>query len=247
MKKILLSLTITLLFLFNLNVFAEETEETKTQKEITYDENTSTKMMTDKMIQNHISEIGYRLLNANRIEARMVFIYKDKDVKIEGEPGLTKRQIIVYDKTINHTSNDDEIAAYLARQICKSAESYNGMFNGTLTSVQIKSAPKKYEIFFDKRAVDFLVTANFNPIGLITFLHKSEPQRRFDKFSTHNLTSKRLAHIYEYIYTKYPMYLLKNTYITDETYQNFLLNSIENRKKLYKKIETKSKKKVDYE
>jgi hypothetical protein len=203
--------------------------------------------MTDKEIQNHITDIGYKLLNANKIDVRMVFVYKDKDVKIKGEPGLTKRQIILYDKTLKFAKDDAELAAYLARKICKSAESYDGMFNGTLTSVQIKSAPKKYEIFFDKRAVDFLVTAGYNPIALITFLHKSEPQKRFDKISSHNLTSKRLAHIYEYIYTKYPSYLVNNEYINDETYQHFLLSSIDNRRKLYKKIESNSKKKVDYE
>jgi predicted Zn-dependent protease len=95
--------------------------------------------------------------------------------------------------------------------------------------------------------VDFLVTAGYNPLALITFLHKSEPQKRFDRFSAHNLTSKRLANIYEYIYKRYPSYLVNNEYINDETYQHFLLSSVENRRKLYKHISTKSKGKVDYE
>lgn len=244
MKKFILFLAITVFTIFNLNAFAAE-EQTK--QKIQYDVNTSTQIMTDKDIQNHITEIGFKLLNANKIDVRMIFVYKNKNVKIKGEPGLTKRQIVLYDETLKFAKNEEELAAYIARKICKSAESYDGMFNGTLTSIQVKSAPKKYEIFFDKRAVDFLVTAGYNPIALITFLHKSEPQRRFDKFSSHNLTSKRLANIYEYIYTKYPSYLVNNEYINDETYQHFLLSSIENRKKLYQKISTKSKKKVDYE
>lgn len=244
MKKFILFLAITVFTIFNLNAFAAE-EQTK--QKIQYDINTSTQIMTDKDIQNHITEIGFKLLNANKIDVRMIFVYKNKNVKIKGEPGLTKRQIVLYDETLKFAKNEEELAAYIARKICKSAESYAGMFNGALTSIQVKSAPKKYEIFFDKRAVDFLVTAGYNPIALITFLHKSEPQRRFDKFSSHNLTSKRLANIYEYIYTKYPSYLVNNEYINDETYQHFLLSSIENRKKLYQKISTKSKKKVDYE
>ena len=244
MKKIILFLIITFLCISNLNAFAEEKIK---KEEIVYDANTSTKIITDKEIQNHITEIGFKLLNANKIDVRMVFVYKDKNKKIKGEPELTKRQIILYDKTLNFAKNDDELAAYLARKICKSAESHDGKFNGALTSVQIKSAPKKYEIFFDKRAVDFLVTAGYTPLALITFLHKSEPQKRFDRFSAHNLTSKRLANIYEYIYKRYPSYLVNNEYINDETYQHFLLSSIENRRKLYKHISTKAKGKVDYE
>lgn len=244
MKKFILFLAITVFMIFNLNSFAAEEQ---TEENFQYDANTSTQIMTDKNVQNHITEIGFKLLNANKIDVRMIFVYKNKNVKIKGEPGLTKRQIVLYDETLKFAKNEEELAAYIARKICKSAESYDGMFNGALTSIQVKSAPKKYEIFFDKRAVDFLVTAGYNPIALITFLHKSEPQRRFDKFSSHNLTSKRLANIYEYIYTKYPSYLVNNEYINDETYQHFLLSSIENRKKLYQKISTKSKKKVDYE
>jgi hypothetical protein len=61
------------------------------------------------------------------------------------------------------------------------------------------------------------------------------------------LTSKRLANVYEYIYTKYPYYLKNNEYITNEAYQNFLLTSVENRKKLQDKVRTGSKKEIKYE
>ena len=172
---------------------------------------------------------------------------KDKEKLMKVEPGLMKRQIIIYDKTIQFASSDDEVAAYLAREICKSAESYSGAFKGFVSSAQIKMAPKKYELFFDKRAIDFMVMAGYNPLGFITFIHKSQPQKRFDKVSRHNLTSKRLANIYEYIYTKYPYFLANNEYLDNETYQHFLLTSIENRKKLNKKIKSGSKKAADYE
>ena len=135
----------------------------------------------------------------------------------------------------------------IAREISKSAESYFGGFRGFVTSFQVKAAPKKYERLFDKRAVDYMVKAGYNPLGLITYLNKSQPQKRYDTISRHNLTSKRLSNIYEYIFVKYPYYLKYNEYIENEAYQNFLLTSIENRKKLHEKIKSGSDKAVKYE
>ena len=85
-------------------------------------------------------------------------------------------------------------------------------------------------------AVDYMVNAGYNPIGLITFINKSFPQARQDKFSSNNLTSKRLAHIYERIYIQYPSFLVNNIYLKNDSYQNFLLTSQDNRQKLQDKI-----------
>ncbi len=228
------------------DIYEDFSEEIISQSEESY--NTQEKYILENMnMQKHISNIGYKILNANKIDVRMAFVYRSGNSRLTVEPGLIKRQILVYDDNIQFASDDNEIAAFLARQICKSEESYYGMAKGTLTSLQVKCAPKKYEIFFDKRAVDLMVAAGYNPIGLITFLNKSEPQRRYDKISKHNLTSKRLAILYEYIYTKYPYFIKNNEYISNEAYQNFLLISTENRKKLYEKIKTGSKGKINYE
>ena len=198
-------------------------------------------------LQKQVSDIGFKILNANQIDVRMIFVYKDNESKIKLEPGLMKRQIFVYDETLQFASNGDELAAYIAREISKSTESYFGGFRGFVTSFQVKAAPKKYERLFDKRAVDYMVKAGYNPLGLITYLNKSQPQKRYDTISRHNLTSKRLANIYEYIFVKYPYYLKFNEYIENEAYQNFLLTSIENRKKLHEKIKSGSDKAVKYE
>ena len=109
------------------------------------------------------------------------------------------------------------------------------------------ASPKKYEIIADKLAVDMMVNAGYNPLGLITFINKTCPQRRFDFVSNKNLTSKRLAIIYEYIVKKYPYFLVNNTYLNNEYYQNFLLTSQENRRMLKKHLETGSKEKIKYE
>ena len=92
-----------------------------------------------------------------------------------------------------------------------------------------------------------MVNAGYNPLALIVYINKTCPQRHQDVIARHNLTSKRLARIYEYITYKYPEYLHDNEYTNNEHYQNFLLTSVDNRRKLEEKIRTKSTDEVDYE
>jgi hypothetical protein len=147
---------------------------------------------------------------------------------------LTKRQVVVFGDAYKNIETDDELAGYIAREIPAAIRSYKGG-TGFLSSVKVKAAPKKYELVFDKLAVDYMVKAGYNPLGLITYINKSYPQARQDTFSSTNLTSKRLAYIYERIYMQYPSFLVNNTYLENEYYQNFLLTSIENRKKVLEK------------
>ena len=203
----------------------------------------------EQSIQSKINDIGSKILNANKIQGRIVFLYDTRAEKslLEIDSTVTRRQVVLYDDMYKFTQNDDEIAAMLARGIVTAQRSYMGSVNGYSSAVKIKAAPKKFEMVSDKIAVDYMVKAGFNPLGLITVIHKSCPQKRFDRFSNKNLTSKRLAVIYEYIYTKYPYFLANNTYIENEHYQNFLLTSQHNRKLLYEKIKTGSKEELDYE
>ena len=201
----------------------------------------------ENSIQKRIDEIGFKVLNGNKIEKRVVFSYAKDSKLYKGVPEVTKRQIVIYDDAYRYTENDDEVAAMLSRKISDVVKSFDGAWGGFFDGAHVKMAPKKYEMVADKRAVDYMVNAGYNPIGLITYINKSCPQRRQDTISTNNLTSKRLAEIYEYIFVKYPYYLKNNTYLENEYYQNFLLTSIENRKKLEQKIKTNSREKVDYE
>ena len=206
-------------------------------------------IIKEQTIQSRVNDIGSKLLNANKIEQRIVFVYneKEKESLLTIDPSVMKREVVLYDGYYKFTQNDDELAAYLARGILTAMKSYHGFFKGYLTALQIKAAPKKFEIVADKRAVDFMVNAGYNPLGLITFIQKSCPQKRFDTISTKNLASRRLAIIYEYIYTKYPYYLQNNTYLENEHYQNFLLSSMENRRMLMEKIKTQSSENLKYD
>lgn len=230
MKKFIL---ICVLMLFILPAFAAD----------------ETKLIEHQTIQSRIDDCGSKILNSNKIEKRVVFVYSDADKSgfLEVDKDLTRRQVVVYAGKYKFVDSEDELAAVLSREIAIAARTYGGIFNGSLRALQIKAAPKKFEIVADKTAVDYMVKAGYNPLGLITYIQKTSPQRRFDMISNKNLTSKRLAMIYEYIYMKYPYFLVNNTYLDNVHYQNFLLTSVENRRLLHEKIKNDLKGKVKYE
>ena len=210
---------------------------------------TDEEITQEQSIQGRINRVGAQILNANKIDGRIIFVY-DKDAKdslLKMDTTVTSRQIVMYKEYYKHIADENELAAYLAREISNASRTFDGMGNGWLTALQIKAAPKKFELVADKRAVDYMVKAGYNPLALITFINKAYPQHYQDLISNKNLTSKRLAHIYEYIFTKYPYFLTNNEYLENPNYQNFLLTSINNRKLLEEKIQNDSREKLKYE
>ena len=201
------------------------------------------------LTQERINNIGADLLNCNKIPKRVVFAYNDTDKKrmLDIYDELTKRQVVVYDELYKAIEDDNELAAMIAREIALVVKSYNGMWGGRIDALQVALSSKKFEVVADKRAVDYMVKAGYNPIALITYINKTCPQKRSDKISRNNLTSKRLAIIYEYITYKYPNYLKNNEYENNKHYQNFLLTSLVNRSMLNEKIRTNSTKVLKYE
>lgn len=200
-------------------------------------------------IQTRIDRIGTNLLNTNKITKRVVFTYNEQEKKkaLTTNKTLTKRQVIVYDGLYKSAQTDDEVAALLAREISTAVKSYNGSWGGRIDALQVATSSKKFETVADKRAVDYMVKSGYNPLALIVFINKTCPQKRSDFIAQRNLTSKRLARIYEYITYKYPEFLENNSYIENQYYQNFLLTSVNNRKKLQEKIKTNSAKEIKYE
>ena len=194
-------------------------------------------LIKENKIQTHINTVGTKILNSNKLEKRVTFVYDETGKKslLKADKSMTKRQVVVFGNAYKNIETDDELAGYIAREIPVALRSYDGLGDGLLSSLKIKVAPKKYELVFDKLAVDYMVKAGYNPLGLITYINKNCPQTRQDRFSGSNLTSKRLAYIYEKIYTQYPSFLVNNTYLNNEYYQNFLLTSLENRKKVAEK------------
>ena len=227
MKKLLILL---FLFLFSLPANAIVIDTTK-----------------DGNVENYINKIGFKILNCNRIPYRITFFYNNNSKVINAYSSTTDRKIVIYKGIITIADNKDEIAAVLAHEISHSVDSSEGLWRGFFAGTKYLLSPKKYELKADKRAVDYMVSAGYNPLAIMTVYTKIMSEPRYDFLSTHPLSSKRMMYIYEYIYNKYPAFLANNEYEDNIYYQNFLLTSEKNRKKLQNKIETNSKKKVKYE
>ncbi len=196
-------------------------------------------------IQNKISTIGFNILNANEIPQRTMFIY-DTSKTMNACSAFYGRRIVMYRGMFVMLDDDDMIAAILSHEISHSIDSYHGPFRGTFSFFAQSYAPKKYEYKADKRAIDFMVKAGYHPVASIVAMNKIMGQNRYDWLSSHPLTSRRMMEVYEYIYRKYPEYLVENKYKTNIYYQNFLITSKENRAKFQKKIEKNSRRSVNY-
>lgn len=196
-------------------------------------------------VQNQISRIGFRILNANSIDKRMVF-YFDSNKTINAYTYPRDRRIVMLRGLYNMLGSEDEVAAVLSHEISHAIDSYDGIFRGYFSSLATAMNPKKYEYKSDKRAVDYMVKAGYHPAAMIVMMNKALPQERYDWYGTHPLTSRRMMEVYAYIYKKYPEYLVNNPFEKDVYYQNFLLNSKNNREKFQKHVETKSKGNVNY-
>ena len=189
--------------------------------------------------QNRIDRIGFNILNSNGIEQRTVFDFDISRTK-NAFSRSSDRQIVMYRGLYDRLSSDDEVAAVLAHEISHSVDSYNGVFRGFFTPVSYRFTPRKYETKADKRAVDYMVNAGYNPVAMIVMMSKTFPQRRYEWNSTHPLTSRRMMYVYEYIYKKYPEFLANNKYKENPYYQNFLLTSRTNREKFQQKVKSNS-------
>lgn len=179
--------------------------------------------------QKLITEIGFKILNENQIDKRVVFRYQTLRI-INAFATPKDKTVEVYKGILPQCDSEDELAAVIAHEIAHQLDFYKGY--GHTFAMQF--VPRKYEYKADKVGVDLMAKAGYNPLAMIVVFNKMmgqiSPIREL--FSTHPITSKRLMEIYEYVYVKYPDYLVKNTYKDNIYYQNFLLTSAENRKKL---------------
>ena len=202
----------------------------------------------DTIIQQRINRVGCNILNMNKITKRIVFVYDKSQKKsiLSTDKTLTKRQIVVYRGLYEQVASDDELAGMLSREISTALKSYSGIWGGVIDSLQVSVSSKKFETVADKRAVDYMVNAGYNPVASIVVMSKVMPQYRYDWYSTHPLTTRRMMEVYEYIYKKYPEYLANNVYKNNPYYQNFLLTSKQNRAKFQSKIKSGSKNNLKY-
>lgn len=193
-----------------------------------------------------VNKVGYNLLNSNRIPHKITFFVKT-DKQVNAWTHYRNNEIVVTTSLLDTIAKEDELAAVIAHEISHGVDYRKGLLKGYFSYVSAGLSPKKYEYKADKRAVDYLVKAGYNPVASIVALNVIVPQGRYDWASSHPLTTRRMSEIYEYIYAKYPQYLVQNEYKDNAIYQNFLLVTKENRAKLEQKVKNNSKRKVNYQ
>ncbi len=199
-------------------------------------------------LQKRMNEVGFNILNSNRIEHRLIFMVINRVYTRDrwADVSSVNRTVWLKPTVLPYIDSDDELAGLLAHQISHGVDTYNGVLRGYISILNYWVSPNKYDMLADKRAVDYMVNAGYNPLGYIVILNKIMQQYRYDAFSNHTLITRRMMKIYEYIYQKYPSILADNEYKDNIYYQNFLLVSRKNRLMLQEKVETGSKKKLNY-
>ncbi|MBP3847319.1 hypothetical protein J6I39_06180 [bacterium] len=203
---------------------------------------------TNDELQQRMNEVGFKILNTNRIEKRFIFMVINRVYTrdIWTDVSSVNRTVWIKPTALPYIDDDNELAAILSHSLAHGVDSYEGVLRGYVSILNYWVAPNKYDLKADKTAVDFMVNAGYNPLALITILNKIGKQYRYDAFSNHTLVSRRMMQIYEYIYTKYPAVLVENEYKDNIYYQNFLLTSRKNRMLLLEKVKSGSSRKINY-
>ncbi len=184
--------------------------------------------MAEGEFQEYINKIGFKILNKNEIENRVVFRYSNSE-KMHSHS--TEDMVVYIPKgIIMNIETEDELAAVIAFQTAYCLK------NGVSKNAKALSSlsPQKYEELADKRAVDMLVKSDYSPLASIVIINKSFGENKNSRL--HQKTSVRLANIYEYILRKYPEKINSSKFVTNIYYQNFLLTSRKNREILQERL-----------
>lgn len=196
----------------------------------------------DTTYQQEIMETGFRILNANKIDKRITFFYKQDNAIKTRALSRTKR-ILIYSGITPFIDDRNEIAAIISHQIARELDNHKGIMRRSARAIR----PQLYTKKADNTAVDLMVNAGYNPIALISVMNKILSEPNWFDFFGGSKGSKRMISIYEYIYNNYPQYLSKNDYLTNIYYQNFLITSKKERYELKKKYEEKNMISVKYQ
>lgn len=185
--------------------------------------------------QKKVMQTGFRILNANGIDKRITFSYNTSK-EVNAVAYSRSKNVTVYKGLLPYIDDDNELAAVICHEIAHGLDFHAGF----LRRLAMCWSSIKYEEKADKKGVDLMVNAGYNPVAMIIALNKiSGEESWFERNSTHPVGSERLAYIYEYIYAKYPAYLVDNEYKNNIYYQNFLLTSKKQREEIRKKYADK--------
>lgn len=185
--------------------------------------------------QKKVMETGFRILNANQIDKRMIFYYAPSKT-VNAVTYLTSKEIQIYKGILPFMDSDDELAAIMSHEIAHGIDAHRGLWR----RIVVSSRSKTYEYKADRKGVDLMVNAGYNPLAMIIILNKISPEPNwFEMSTTHPGGVKRLVALYDYIYSKYPEYIIDNDYKNNIYYQNFLLTTKQERKLIREKYSQK--------
>ncbi len=182
----------------------------------------------DTCYQKILNETGFRLLNANNIPNRATFYYLSEN-KVKTKINVRLKRLYLYKGVFPYLEDENEYAALISIELARLLDIQTGFFR----RFSISYSPRKYEIRADKRAVDLMVNAGYDPVAIITLLNKLLKEQCWYEYNIfkHN-GSERMKQVYFYIYEKYPVYLADNKYIKNPYYQNFLRVTKNDRKRM---------------
>lgn len=192
---------------------------------------------SDKLYQKRVMEIGYNLLNSNKIANRIIFDVQSDRKIVNAMAMMDNHSVTIYKGMFRYIDNNDELAFILAHEIAHNLDFYNGFWQ----RMAMQYHPRYYERKADQVAIDLMTHAGYNPLGSITIGHKVFGENLlFETLCSHPKSSKRIALLYVYIKHNYPKYLNSKEYQENIYYQNFLMSSkkaIEEAENKYTQIE----------
>ncbi len=174
----------------------------------------------NKSDYTRLMNVGSKLIKANNIKHRYTFNFTSVgqqgaypiifDTSFSNDMNLhNNRTISIYFADYLRLSTDDELAGIVAHELAQGEHSYTGVLNGQFMFTKNGYFPlnflaKNNELKFDKKAVDYLVQAGYDPKAFETALNKTAGEWRGTFWGRHNKTDKRVKTVDKYIQNKYP-------------------------------------------
>lgn len=227
MKKLLSLLFLMVIVSFVQPVFAAS-----------YDSNTN---WFDTSVVNHLNTIGQNIVKANKMPSTVEFKVTD-DPNKNAENMLSTEVVYICRDDLKFVANDNELAAVIAHEIghlVNGHYSKSSLLNNAITSfnpqtttekgattvsllktISSNNVNKSNEKEADITAVDLLMTANYNPLALISVVYKSDIEQLGGILESDLSCEERVMNIYDYANYNYPT-KVKEDYKTD-SYQKAL-------------------------
>ena len=234
MKKIFSFFIVFILFFTHYSFAAQTTSETTVKK-------ARVQKYKSPTMTKRINDICDNLLEKNKISTKVRMKLR-KTNKVNAYASMS-REIVVFSGLVKICENDDELAGVIAHELGHIVNAHVYKLNAVnavaQTSLHVAKevpivalpAALVYKVGFKKwmrmdeyesdvTAVDLLVGAGYNPLGMVSIIQKISGEKYADFLATHPSGEKRTLYIYDYIAKAYPQYIEKG--FDTESFEEFL-------------------------